>query len=202
MDFSGSLRGCRQPLIPSVPQRVQERKASSDLFPAVASGGPPSRSAFFTPVNGRFYSYVGAFIDPLYIYLLCRSPLCDGRHEWRQQPPAQLPRPSPSPSPLAIFDQYYKNQPTDFLRKILPPCVPEYFIAVHPDDRSLDWMFPSTPFSRGQKGTEGERRRGDTRFGFASSRALYKRSRGKGILCGRCGIFLRFAPLECALRNK
>ena len=39
--------------------------------------------------------------------------------------------PSSAPYPQAIFDQYYKNQPTDFLREILPPSAPEYFITVH-----------------------------------------------------------------------
>lgn len=62
--------------------------------------------------------------------------------------------------PTAIFDQYYKNQPTDFLRKILRPCVPEYFIAVHP----IVPFRPTLPFPVyvwGQKGkTEGERFRG------------------------------------------
>ena len=62
---------------------VKSERASSDLFPIVASGGPPPRATSFTPFGGRFSPPTLGFIDPLYIYLLCRGPLCDGRHEWK-----------------------------------------------------------------------------------------------------------------------
>ena len=77
------------------------------------------------------------------------------------------------PSPLAIFDQYYKNQPTDFLRKILPPCVAEYFIGVHPGTHPppIPFLFqlPALARRRGCKhrGQRKEIGRGSgTRFSF------------------------------------
>ena len=62
-------------------------------------------------------------------------------------------------SPLAIFDQYYKNQPTDFLREILPPRVPEYFITVHVLPRLPKRML--RPFFLPPAGTERRREGGD-----------------------------------------
>lgn len=114
--------------------------------------------------------------------------------------PLSLSLPLP---PLAIFDQYYKNQPTDFLRKILPPCPPEYFIAVHP---SSDPSFLLLPRIHGE-GEDKKRRKeigrgSGTRFGFASSRAPSRLSPGissfrtpwvgKQHCCGQYEIFLRF----------
>lgn len=66
-----------------------------------------------------------------------------------------------APSPLAIFDQYYKNQPTDFLRKILPPCVAEYFIGVHPGTHPppIPFLFQPPAFSRVQGGRNTGRRK-------------------------------------------
>jgi len=62
-----------------------------------------------------------------YAVVLCATVDARGRKGRRVIPR----RTRPAFSPLAIFDQYYKNQPTDFLREILPPRVPEYFITVH-----------------------------------------------------------------------
>lgn len=66
-------------------------------------------------------------------------------------------------SPLAIFDQYYKNQPTDFLREILPPRVPEYFITVHvpaAPQRMPRPFFPSPAGTERKRGREGTKRNG------------------------------------------
>lgn len=134
----------------------------------------PPRATSFTPPPPLAASLLLAlgFIDPLYIYLLCRGPLCHGSKGSRTGCTCR-PLPHPLLTTPAIFGQYYKNQPTDFLRKILPPCSPEYFIAVHPSPPSSS---PPPPFPRG-KGEEGKKRRKEigrgsgTRFGFASSRA-------------------------------
>lgn len=48
----------------------------------------------------------------LCVYLLCRGPLCAALG------PGTHPLPCFFDAPQAIFDQYYKNQPTDFLREI------------------------------------------------------------------------------------
>lgn len=155
----------RQPLIFNVPLRGQEQKRVQIYSPSlplealhlVQPSSPPSADAS-PPTLG--------FIDPLYIYLLCRGPLCDGRHEWR------APGVLAELSPLAIFDQYYKNQPTDFLRKILPPCVPEYFIAVHPGAPSTDSFVPPR-FSRGTKANGRKPLKGVARDSVLLRRAFF-----------------------------
>lgn len=117
------------------------------------------------------------------------------------------------PSPLAIFDQYYKNQPTDFLRKILPPCVAEYFIGVHPGTHPspIPFLFQPPALARrgGQKhrGRRKEIGRGSgTRFRFASSRAadtLGMPSFNGEHSCGQYGIFSRYSwPFTFLLRGE
>lgn len=102
------------------------------------------------------------FIDPLYIYLLYAAVLCatvDARGR-----KGDLPTYSTGVlSPLAIFDQYYKNQPTDFLREILPPRVPEYFITVHvpaTPQRMPRPFFSSPAGTERRKGRKGIERNG------------------------------------------
>lgn len=112
------------------------------------------------------------FIDPLYIYLLYAAVLCatvDARGR-----KGDLPTYSTGVlSPLAIFDQYYKNQPTDFLREILPPRVPEYFITVH---------VPATPqrmprpFFSSPAGTERRKGRKGNATGNWRSRDVFIRA--------------------------
>lgn len=122
----------------------------------------PPRATSFTPPPLLAASLLLAlgFIDPLYIYLLCRGPLCHGSKGSRRC--TCRPLPHPLLTTPAIFGQYYKNQPTDFLRKILPPCSPEYFIAVHPSPPSSSSLPP--PVSKGERGggqkaAEGDRSR-------------------------------------------
>lgn len=111
----------------------------------------PPRATSFTPPPPLAASLLLAlgFIDPLYIYLLCRGPLCHGSKGSRTGCTCR-PLPHPLLTTPAIFGQYYKNQPTDFLRKILPPCSPEYFIAVHPSPPSSSSLPP--PRFQGGKG--------------------------------------------------
>lgn len=179
----------REPLILGGWSRAKERVP--DLFPIVASGGPlrlllaqlPS-----PPLLAPLLLALG-FIDPLYIYLLCRGPLCDGSKGSRRCTCRPLP-PSPLTTP-AIFDQYYKNQPTDFLRKILPPRSPEYFIAVHPSP-----PFSFSPVSTGKgedkKAAEGNRsrERHAIRFCFVarSSSSPPSNFERREI---RCGLYMR-----------
>lgn len=124
----------------------------------------PPRPTSFTPPPLLAASLLLAlgFIDPLYIYLLCRGPLCHGSKGSRTGCTCR-PLPHPLLTTPAIFGQYYKNQPTDFLRKILPPCSPEYFIAVHPSPPSSSSL-PPLPVSKGERGggqkaAEGDRSR-------------------------------------------
>lgn len=154
-------------MIFSVPLRGQERKRVQIYSPSlplealhlVLPSSPPLTVA--SPPTS-------SFIDPLYIYLLCPGPLCDGRHEWR------APGVLGEFSPLAIFDQYYKNQPTDFLRKILPPCVPEYFIVVHTTAPSAGSFLP--PCFRGDKEERKENVAGKARDSVLLHRAPFERN--------------------------
>ena len=143
---------------------VKSERASSDLFPIVASGGPPPRATSFTPFGGRFSPPTLGFIDPLYIYLLCRGPLCDGRHEWkgprRWCTSADL---SPSPSlslPWLYLTSIIKiNRPISYVKyyprarlnilslSTLPPTLPSFFPPAYPRGRG------------GQKAAEGNRSR-------------------------------------------
>jgi len=73
-----SLGVQRQPLIFSVPLRDQGRKRAQIYSPPV-----PPETLHFVHHLLRFPRAPASppttvFIDPLYIYLLCRGPLCDG----------------------------------------------------------------------------------------------------------------------------
>lgn len=119
----------------------------------VASGGPPPRATSFIPVGGRLlllrWALLTLYTSICYAVALCTTVDTNGRDPGVL---AEL-------SPLAIFDQYYKNQPTDFLRKISPPCVAEYFIGVHPE-RTLDRFLLFHPvFARGQRARKGRENR-------------------------------------------
>ena len=118
-------------------------------------------------------------------------------------------------SPLAIFDQYYKNQPTDFLRKILPPCPPEYFIAVHPSSDPSFLLPPRVSTGKGRTKSGGRKSvEGAARDSVLLRRVLLLASLpwnfelsnsswlGEQHRCGRYEIFLPFLPYIFFLRIK
>lgn len=119
------LSASRQPLIFSVPLRDQGRKRAQIYSPSM-----PRETLHLVHRLLRFLLLRRPLLT-LYTSI-CYMPRSFVRRWTRGVVREYLPTYSTGVlSPLAIFDQYYKNQPTDFLREILPPRVPEYFITVH-----------------------------------------------------------------------
>lgn len=110
-----SVKGHRQPLIFVGPRRVPLRDPEENESERVEIYSPGASGSWAFPLppvttaSRLRRHYRGAFIDPLYIYLLCHGPL---------YPTVEETTYVLADSPQAIFDQYYKNQPTDFHSEI------------------------------------------------------------------------------------
>lgn len=133
----------RQPLIFSVPsaQDEQNHTGEAKAIARVQIYSPgASRDCIFSLLPLLVHILLSiSFLSPslgqalltLYTSICYAAALCASLRGRRFYTAAFFHFPPPYIYPQTIFDQYYKNQPTDFLREILPPSAPEYFITVH-----------------------------------------------------------------------